>query len=441
MRELTKSIASSSWALSLFGVQRMTDLFSAGRSNDSFTLCARSLNDATDVAKSNLSHRFRRLYDLGDGAQRGMVDLASAAIRFDAAGLIKPSIDIANPLVEGFAVAVPGRDWYLDWQELRNKIDIYDLVINVERRLTVADGAPIAELVERAYALGDFHALWAVEGLGHYYAREPLQLDDNPRDILCDPDALGLPAKSLTMLNAGIGLAFAEQLLEKLSPDSAQREFEQVIGRFTHLCQNNCREGYTGCALESLGLEARTFFPRLVAPLDAAIQETGDDDLLGYFWHGAGRANYFTARNFIPCCGISWNRLVQQASHDIGRRNLVAGLAWAITLVNMHTPSVMEKLLRRRGSEILSVDPDAFKNGVSSSIVMRHDTTPGTLFVRDFCHRSCDRQFELDESWRQVIEHPCREAMKLHLVLSGQKALEQVFRYRPYGDLEQRIAH
>jgi hypothetical protein len=182
--------------------------------------------------------------------------------------------------------------------------------------------------------------------------------------------------------------------------------------------------------MESLGLEARTFFPRLVVSLDAVIQETGDHDLLSYFWHGAGRANYFTIRNFVPCCAISWSRLITQAPHDIGRRNLVAGLAWAITLVNICTPKVMEKLLRKRGDEILRVDREAFENGVSSSIVMRHDTTPDAAFVEDFCCRSRNEAPYLDDLWLQLIQHPCGLAIgHLHPILFRNKALDQVFQF------------
>jgi hypothetical protein len=439
MRELTKSVVSSSWALSLFGAQQLADLMSASRPGRSLAARANSLDAVTGAARASLSNRLQRFYHLNDDGQRGMVDLAGAAIRFDVSGMLKPAMDVANPFVTGVGAISPSRDWLVDWQELRNKIDIYDLVQNVESRIDAHPDVPLNELVSRAYGLGDFHALWAVEGLGHYYAEQAFKSTEDPRGLLSDPAALGLPDKSLTMLNAGIGLAVAERLIEHVKPTDADQSFGDAVARFVDLCHRNATRGYTGCALESLGLVARTFHPRLVAPLDIAIQATGNEDLLGYFWHGAGRANYFALRNFLPCCGISWARLVEQSPHHTGKRNLVAGLAWAITLVNMRTPQVMEKLLRRRGREITNVDAEAFGNGITSSSAVRQDTTPCAAFIWDFCHahRIGFATSNVADAWERWVVQPCHlGSTRLHAELASAGRLEVLFAFRVGVGLE-----
>ncbi len=430
MRELTKSVVSSSWALSLFGAHQLACLLSNDRQCGSLSSRVGSLDAVTGVARSNLSKKLQHIYDVGDDAQRGMVDLAGSALHFDVAGLIKPSIDVANPFVEGLAAVAPRCDWLIDWQELRNKIDIFDLVRNIKSRLAISGSESLVELIERAYGLGDFHALWAVEGLGHYYAKRALECNLARRGLLSDPHSLGIPEKCLLMLNAGIGLAFAEMLLDNSKPTDDCSAFDQTVARFVELCLENATPGYAGAAYESLGLVTRTYYPELLHAVDRAVLDRSDLDLLGYFWHGAGRANYFAARNFLPCKGISWNKLIEQSSHEIGKHNLVAGLAWAVTLVNMLTPSVMEKLLRVRGSEIVALDADAFAQGVAASIVMRIDTSPGAEFLASFCHYT-DSHVSL--LWQELIGHPCEEASRIyHPALSRQRRLEQAFRFQMF---------
>ncbi|HUG70827.1 MAG TPA: hypothetical protein VMM76_23970 [Pirellulaceae bacterium] len=433
MRELTKAVVSSSWALSLFGARQMADAFSSDSSRDSSGGVARSMDAVATEVTSRLSGRVRHLYDLGDNAQRGMVDITSAALRFNVTDAIRPSIDVAQPFVEGLGLVTPRRDWLIDWQELRNKIDIFDLVQNVENRVDARPDTPIAELVDRAYGLGDFHALWAVEGLGHYFAQQSLNQTDSPQSLLADPVSLGLPGKSVTMLSAGIGLAFAERLLDGLSPQSPPEEFARVVQRFVELCRANTTSGYTGAALESLGLVTRTFQTKLLLAVDRAILSTGNKELLGYFWHGAGRGIYFSRENFLPlpCCGIRWDSVANEAPHETGRRNIIAGVAWAVTLVNMRTPQVMNKLLRRRSI----VDREGFANGVGSSIVMRSDTTPDAHFLRSYC-QGIGSQTSPPALWSSLVQQPCADAIeRYHPVLKQRNRLGEVFRFQSLSGL------
>lgn len=431
MREFTKSLFSSSLALSLVGARQLAATLAPTCRGPLLPFPHASLESVTQSATSGLSRRFQHYFEIGDSAQRGLVDLANAAVRLDASGLLKPGTDVANAFVESLGPLASNSDLYVDWQELRNKIDIYDLVRNVESRLNAADGASIAELVDRGYALGDFHALWAVEGLGNYYAVQATERFKEPQDILTDPVALRLPDKSLTMMNAGLGLAFAERLLKEYTSQNGSPNADELVHRFIRLCNANATPGYTGCALESLGLVAKTFFPSTIQQIDRAILANDDDSVLGYFWHGVGRGNYFSLSNFLPCGGISWTRLVRQSTHRIGQQSLVAGLAWAMTLVNMRTPNIMEKCLRVRGNQIAKVDAAAFANGVESACVIRLDVSPKAPFIHAFHEAYRDSaKSPVADLWKCWITQPCQTASRVRDEFALLNCLETVFAYR-----------
>jgi hypothetical protein len=323
----------------------------------------------------------------------------------------------------------------LRWLELKNKFEIYFLVENAATRLGISpvERTPLPEQVEWAYALGPFLALWGVEGLGHVYGEQALKDDPAPRGLLTSPEADAVRPGARLMLHAGLGLAFAQKVLESLSSSSSAGSPRAAIERFVRLCRDNARTGYIGAAYESLGLVTRSFYPGRVADVDAALREAARD-LVGYFWHGVGRAIYFAPRNFLPSHDIDWARAPQTAPDELGRLNLTAGLAWAVTLTNMRQPAVMERLLKRQG-EVLSRTP-AFANGVSSSIVMRSDTTPDANFIGPFCSYRPEPVTEgSTRLWDRLIAGPCRDAVSRELPrLARASRLDSVFEYRPAND-------
>src|SRR5262249_22975486 len=62
---------------------------------------------------------------------------------------------------------------------------------DVESRLgfSPVQRMPLPEMVWRAYALGSFLALWAVEGVGHVYGEQALRESSTPRGLLTRPEA------------------------------------------------------------------------------------------------------------------------------------------------------------------------------------------------------------------------------------------------------------
>ena len=73
MRNLTRSVASFSWAMSLFGVEQMANLLSPRRAADAFGAVARSTEGA-------LGPGLRSAFQTGDRLQRSMVDLSFSLV-------------------------------------------------------------------------------------------------------------------------------------------------------------------------------------------------------------------------------------------------------------------------------------------------------------------------------------------------------------------------
>jgi hypothetical protein len=71
VRELTKSIASFSWALSLFGLEQMSKMLipQAARSS------APSLDTVTQSTRQQLGPSMRSAFQAGDNLQRGVIDM------------------------------------------------------------------------------------------------------------------------------------------------------------------------------------------------------------------------------------------------------------------------------------------------------------------------------------------------------------------------------
>jgi hypothetical protein len=69
MRDLTRSMASFSWAMSLYGVRQMANLVAPRRAADAFSAVARS-------AEGALGPGLRSAFQTGDRLQKAVVDLS-----------------------------------------------------------------------------------------------------------------------------------------------------------------------------------------------------------------------------------------------------------------------------------------------------------------------------------------------------------------------------
>lgn len=374
------------------------------------------------------------IYDVGDEVQRGLIDVAFDVASFSVRDVLTRTAELTGQVQESASVLGTTTGLELAWQQTRNNIEVYNLVKNVRAELRIDEHGEVdlAALVTAAYDLGPYADLWAIEGLGHDYTNIRLDRDGAVKGILRDGPAATLPASTLTMMHAGLGLALAERMLPPLTPCSPAREFREVLAAYISACDAHGRPGYVGAAYESLGLVARTWHSLLMTGIDAALLEM-DEGIDAYFWHGAGRALYFLPTYIVPVLS-PWRAADREAPHELAHRNLYAGLAWASTLVNIRQPRVLAGLLRTRGDELQR--SNAFANGVASALVVAMDITPDDPFVIAFARYVPDESSGAARAWHAVVAPAAQAALNwYHPVLRSHNALDVVFRYADLTDL------
>jgi hypothetical protein len=262
-----------------------------------------------------------------------------------------------------------------------------------------------------------------------------------PRNILSDREYETLSAPALTMLHAGIGMAFAQHLMKTVNHLSPPAEIRQVIREFIQLCRDNSQPGFEGAALESLGLISRhgMFYgdtqPTRMVQIISDELATLDEQVYGYFWHGVGRATYFLPINFIPGYGSishAAEMIRRIAPDDTALRNAVAGLAWGVTMVNVRNPEIMEHWISRQKDQL--AENDALTNGVISGLIMRQDTTPNAPFIEAFYRH--EPMPELLDVWNAWIKEPAETAVNVyHPALVENRRLGEIFRYQALDGL------
>jgi hypothetical protein len=184
-----------------------------------------------------------------------------------------------------------------------------------------------------------------------------------------------IPETTMVPMHAGMGTAFAGMVLSKLSAAPSKSELQDALKRFFELCGANSRPGWNENAIEPMGLAVRTLHPQLLARVSDAMGDI-DSSAQRLFWHGVGRSLYFVPMNFVTFAGSHQRALataVAEAPTLEDRRNAVAGLVWAVTLVNVCHPVVLRNLLR--ACEEIRM-PDASINGIVSALMIWKQMVP-----------------------------------------------------------------
>ena len=384
-------------------------------------------------------------FQSGECLQRGLCDLAPTLLTpsaYTSRGLIRTALFVARQWAELLAAFAPAFGVRSALREFRSKVEVFDLFENVDTVLRLPNGAPrsLRELVARTNALDPFTAVWAIEGIGHYYAETVWQSRGTPRGLLTEITTRDLPAKSLVALHAGMGLSLANCVLARVGracrkcPEPSR--LDSVLRQFVTLCRDNSSEAYIAASYEALGLVARNLYPHLITDIDRELPALGNN-LNDYFWHGVGRAIYFAPTNYMPLSGVA-SRVVdmtqQEPPHELGRRNALAGAIWAMVLVNLREPEVVENFLVNCAD--VRFDRDAFANGVSSAAVIWCDSTESTAQLEALCrHRA-----QSPESWRTLIHDPCRLGMdRYYVALRRRNCIGEVFRYQSLPRLLEKL--
>lgn len=380
-------------------------------------------------------------YQLGNTAQEAVIDVTFDALTGKAlrpAYLTALAEILSQRSKEAFSSLSTNDARGLTYQRIRNNFAVVDLVNGIHAPLTLTPEGnyPLDLLLAQSYALGEYPALWSVEGLGSAYAQACLAQDRahhyakdvarnvNLRGLLTTGQGADLPDKSLLMMHAGAGIAFAKHILASLTPYSSDAAIGNQLETFLWLVRENSRPGYEGAALESLGLVTRTWHTPLVPVLSRrlrSIDPIADD----FFWHGAGRAMYFSPLHFIP--GFSPFLAARQESPD-GRalRNALAGVAWAFTIVNIRQPRIVADLLQSN----IAAQIDAIRCGIYSTLVMAGEMVPDDTWVAAFCAWKPLEDSAAYGPWNATIGPGCAARVNhFRCALKARGQLGEIFRW------------
>jgi hypothetical protein len=439
MRELTESTLSLPWAMSLFGIEQLANTVLPQRSGKATA----AFDAVTQAAGTQLGELIQGLFLLGDNLQRETTDLAFTLLTPE---VFNPYSSVASEIIqqstEIFRNLNPLQGGTLTLQELQNKVQVFTLVRTIPSTLQLPSEPPYPPLlgvIQRAYAMELYPALWAVEGIGHWYGDTFFTRHAVPRGLLKEASVRDLPAESLTMLHAGIGMSFAQHWMQTVNHLSFSADIRLALEQILALCRENSRPGYEGAALESLGLiTGNGQFYSDTRP-DEMVQIVSrelarlDPEAFEYFWHGVGRAHYFLPIHFIPGYGSIWHAvgMIRQAVPNRSAwLNAMAGLAWGVTMVNIRHPQIVANLLRYYGAQISG--DDGFANGVASSIMMRYDTTPDApLITPYYLYQPEPADTQLVQLWQSQVQQPCAVALhEYYPVLKQHHRLGGIFRYQ-----------
>jgi hypothetical protein len=435
--ELVKSFASFSWATVLFGVSQMGNVFW----RDSLVPTSRATDAASRVtcAVESQLNEGKMIFQTGDQIPSKVADVISGMLTpesFTPRGMMKTALDVVQVMAEAPRRLMPEEQSRLAWQEFQNKLEAFSLFEHVDLVLDLppARHMTLAELTARASSLGTYRSVWAVEGVGHYYA-QCMGAGGRDQRVWQTDRSSTWPTERLSALHAGMGLSFASAALKQVTPRKSSVELKEKLQEFFALCRDNSHEGYVGAAYEALGLVARNLYPHLVPSIDGELAEM-DQRLVGYFWHGVGRAIYFAPSNFLPAYSAPWRAMEMVRSeppHELGRVNALAGLIWSLALVNLRHPEILEIFLKYHHPQV--GDGDVFANSLSSALVIWRDSSADDTLIQKLCsHRPANPA--LTELWERWVSRPCANASRRHyLILKENNGLGRLFRHQSFPEM------
>jgi hypothetical protein len=436
MNELLKAAARFYWAMTLFGARQLGEALSRG---DPCRATA-AFDAVTHATEEELGDVLKGVFEVGDRLKNGLCDLAPTLLTpgaYTSRGMMRTTLNVVQQSAAVLGAIAPWVEACASLREFQNKLEVFDLFENVDMVLRIPRDAsiPLAQLVEHASGLDAFTALWAMEGIGHFYAETIWDVKGTPCGLLQGTVARSVPPKTLAAMHAGMGLSVANRILSRVRPQSSECQsscdLPGALIQFVALCRDNSTEGYVGAAYEALGLVARNLYPHMVKHLHTHLSDMGQG-LTEYFWHGVGRGIYFSPTNYLPLGNASFRAMEMarlEPPDEQSRRNALAGLVWAQFLVNLRQPEIIEGLLAECSGPF---ETDAFANGVSSATVIWRDSTDGDPHLDSVCRYRPETLLpELADRWRELVETPCRRALdEYYDVLKNYGCVGEVFRVR-----------
>jgi hypothetical protein len=329
---------------------------------------------------------------------------------------------------------IPGRGLLWDWPELDNKIEAFRLFQSADRVLHLpVDRLPLDEVVERALTEHSQRAIWILEGVGYIKATSSR---GDVKGLLTEGQGARLPGRAMISLHAGMGTAFAEKWLGSLPSRPTLTQIQEAIQGFLAACRSNCRPGWEDACMESLGLIVRLLYPDLLPTVSAEMGKIGPA-MRALFWHGVGRSLYFQPTNFLPLAG-SQRRMFYNAGQESAlpddRRNVVAGLVWAVSLVNLSQPVVIRSAAAACAELKMK---DEFVNGFVSALMAWRNMAPEDVRYSGTYQRplsATDRQAAL---WKDWILTPAQETLlEIYPGLERRNLIPSLYSFRTWDDLK-----
>jgi hypothetical protein len=305
-----------------------------------------------------------------------------------------------------------------EWRELANKLTAYRIFASAGG--LGGSARSLATAMEGIRKLDRYTAVFTMEGASYHYALRGGRLRT--------PDVYQLPVATRIPMHTGAGLAWAEDALRSTSRSGVG----QMAADFWERCRREAMDGYEETAFEALGLVAVTLYPHLVSDVDHHLAQS-DEIQNGLFWHGVGRGLYFLPGGLIPrrkTVERTYGLCQCWPVSDTGTANALAGLAWAMTLVNLRDPEVVQRGLAEQPGEVRS--HDTFLNGMTSALIVWLSANPEDPFVDALgCFQPADDDPASVELWDGIVRRACRDARQFQGTQIQADLATKVFRLRP----------
>ncbi len=433
MSELLHRMGRFSWSMWLFGARQAEEMLSALGAARPPRRATAAFDTASRTAGEGLRGGLRDAYSAGDRWQAQAVDVACrmTAPAVDAARSVASTTLVRGGLEmlqhgSGLAEAMVPEQQRAMWRELANKLAAFEDFRYADQILELGGREELARLVGEASRKGSWRRLWLLEAIGYLAAEAAWDRDGAPAGLLRRDSVDSLPRSSWLALHTGMGLGLARRCLPEI--EAAGDGLAAALERFAALCEDNARPGYALASYEALGLIVRQLAPDLVGDVDRELLRR-DETRAATFWHGVGRGLYFVASQAFPgSLGRAVEKARREPTHELGQRNALSGLAWALTLVNLRHPRVLELFLRA-GAPWQAEEELAAADGVVSAAVLWRDAGGDGRVV----DRLCEHRPEAAEAaahWRRLVQSPVTEAAGVEDALRAGPGLGAMFRYR-----------
>ena len=439
MRDSAHAIWNFQVAVSYFTAQRMLSMLPMGDWGPLRTAQERCY-EAGEAAKKNFRTNTMMFaaFQFADKAQSDFVRLARDTMTLK---VLSPDYvtRVASLMFQGstdaYGSVASDESRSLLREQFQNTGDVIGFVNHpdVPDALSADGTYPLEQMVDKCYLRGDYPALWLLEGLGERYTHAVIAKNRDVRNLLTSGKGAEIPESTQLMMHAGMGIAFAKDAIAALTPWCTRKKVRDALRRFLELVRLNSMPGYEGAAVESLGLVTRTWHGQTVKLVSEELRAI-DAGAAEFFWHGAGRAMYFSPMYMLP--GLSpWDAADREPPDDTARRNARAGVTWAFTIVNCRQPKIAANLLRHKADRV--TEEGAFTNGVHSTLVMAGEMVPGHRYVAEFCAFKPEAG-KTANAWNRHIGRDVGEKVdRYRRELKAQRRLGEVFRFH---DLEALVA-